>query len=561
MSNGAQSPVPELAPARMLNEFVYCPRLFYLEWVEGLWAENADTAEGELAHGRSDRGGGRMPAPEHAGEEAWEGEARSVTLDAPRLGLIAKIDLVEGENGSVFPVDYKKGRPRTDGEAWEPDRIQLAAQILILRENGYRCDTGYVGYRETRSRVEVRLDATLERAVREHLAELRLVAARGQPPPPLVASPKCPRCSLVSICLPDETNALRLAEERARRPRRLIAARPDGSPLYVQEQGAHVRRAGGRIEVWREGELRASLRAIDVSEVALFGGAGISEPALRELAQAGVPITHFSFGGRFQALTVGVEPNNVELRVAQFRAADDAERSLRFARAFVSGKIRNGRVLLRRNGGSSTQASVRELQRLAAVAANARDVEMLLGVEGAAAREYYRALPSLFRARARRSGFDADFERRTRRPPRDRVNAILSFLYSLLTKEAALAARRVGFDPLLGFYHRPRFGRPALALDLMEEFRPLAADSTLLTLVNGGRLTPGDFVERGGAFGLTSTGRRAVITAFEQRMSTEVIHPTFRYRVSYRRALELQARLLAAALAGDIPDYRPFVTR
>jgi len=181
-------------------------------------------------------------------------------------------------------------------------------------------------------------------------------------------------------------------------------------------------------------------------------------------------------------------------------------------------------------------------------------------VEGAAAREYYRALPRLFR-RGARASFPVDFERRSRRPPRDRVNSVLSFLYALLTKECTLAARRVGFDPLLGFYHRPRFGRPALALDLMEEFRPLVADSTLLTLVNRSQLTTGDFAERAGTVTLTPSGRRAVIAAFEQRLTTEIVHPVFRYRVSYRRALELQARLLAGALVHDVPEYRPFVTR
>ncbi len=128
-------------------------------------------------------------------------------------------------------------------------------------------------------------------------------------------------------------------------------------------------------------------------------------------------------------------------------------------------------------------------------------------------------------------------------------------------KECALACRRVGFDPLLGFFHRPRFGRPALALDLMEECRPLLGDSVLLTLVNGRRLTRRDFSARAGTVTLAASGRRAVIAAFERRMTTEIVHPTFRYRVAYGRALELQARLLAAALLGEVPEYRPLVTR
>jgi CRISPR-associated protein Cas1 len=540
----------------MLNEFAYCPRLFYLEWVEGLWEENADTAEGELAHARSDRGGGRMP-PAEDGDEEWAGKARAVTLDAPELGVIAKIDLVEGDGGSVSPIDFKKGRPRPDGRPWEPELLQMAAQILVLRENGYRCERGYIGFRETRTRVAVEVDEALEQDVRSRLRELRATAARAEAPAPLVASPKCPRCSLVGVCLPDELNALRAAHE-ARKPRRLIAMRPDTAPLYVQEPGAVVRLSSGRIEVSKREETLASVRRIDVSEVALLGPASISGPALRELAASGIPVTHFSFGGRFQAITVGLEPNNVELRIAQFRTADDREACLRLARRFVAGKIRNQRVLLRRNGGEEVADAVRELQRLARRAEEAPDLESLLGTEGAAAREYFRSLAHLI---SPGSAEEFRFDRRSRRPPRDRPNAILSFLYALLVKECALACRRVGFDPLLGFFHRPRFARPALALDLMEECRPLLADSVLLTLVNGRRLTRGDFFARAGTVTLTASGRRAAIAAFEHRMTTEIVHPTFRYRVVYRRALELQARLLAAALLGEAPEYRPLVTR
>jgi CRISPR-associated protein Cas1 len=545
----------------MLNEFVYCPRLFFLEWVEGLWEENTDTAIGTLTHGRSDRGGGRMPKPGEVDAERWSGEARSVTLDAPGLGLIATIDLVEGADGSVVPIDHKKGKPREDGSAWPPEQLQIAAQVLILRENGYACDRGFLSFRETRTRVVVEVDLELEHEVRERLRRLRAVAAHTAPPPPLVDSPKCPRCSLVGICLPDEVNALRLARSRRGSQRKLLPTRPEVAPLYVQEPGSVVRLARGRLEVHRDDERVHSMRMVDVLEVALLGGASISEPALRELVSAGIPVTHFTFGGRFQAMSVGFETNNVDLRIAQFRTADDDFASLTLARAFVAAKIRNARVLLRRNGGGGSANAVAELMRLARRTVHAPSPESLLGLEGAAAREYYRAFAGLLRGRARGATIGFDFERRSRRPPRDCANAVLSFLYALLTKECALAVRRVGFDPLLGFYHQPRFGRPALALDLMEEFRPLIADSVLLTLVNGGRLSIGDFYERGDAVTLTTSGRRAVIAAFEQRMTTELVHPTFGYRVAYRRAIELQARVLAAALLGDVPTYRPLLTR
>lgn len=559
--DAADPSVPELVPARMLNEFVYCPRLFYLEWVDGSWDENADTAQGAFAHRRSDTSRGRLPEPAEAddGDDPWEGAARSVMLDAPRLGIVAKIDLVEGKDGEVFPVDHKKGKPRADGGPWEPELIQVAAQILVLRENGYPCDRGYVSFRETRTRSEIVMTPELEGEVRRHVTELRRVAALAGAPEPLVDSPKCPRCSLVTICLPDETHALRDGEAGATRVRRLIASRSNAAPLYVMEQGARVGISGGRIEVRKDGDRLASLREIDVSEVALFGGVSMSQASLRRLAASGVPITHFTLGGWFQAITVGIEPSNVQLRIEQFRRADDGEASLALARAFVAAKIRNGRVLLRRNGGDGAIPSVRELQRLARAADRAESVERLLGIEGAAAREYFRAFAGILKSSRYAEFFD--FERRTRRPPRDAVSAVLSFLYAILTKECALAARRVGFDPLLGFFHRPRFGRPALALDLMEEFRPLIADSVALTLINGSRLTDGDFFGRAGTVTLSAAGRRTVLAALEQRLATEVLHPTFGYRVSYRRALELQARILAASLLGDIPAYRAFTTR
>src|SRR6195256_4903007 len=150
---------------------------------------------------------------------------------------------------------------------------------------------------------------------------------------------------------------------------------------------------------------------------------------------------------------------------------------------------------------------------------------------------------------------------RNRRPPRDAVNALLSLAYSLLAKDFTIACYSVGFDPFIGFYHQPRFGRPALALDLMEEFRPLVADSVALTVINTRVIGPGDFVRAGDAVNLSADGRKRFFSAYEQRLNATIVHPVFDYQVSYRRALELQARLLAKALTGEIEQYVPFTTR
>jgi len=157
--------------------------------------------------------------------------------------------------------------------------------------------------------------------------------------------------------------------------------------------------------------------------------------------------------------------------------------------------------------------------------------------------------------------FKLNFHGRNRRPPTDPVNALLSLAYSLLAKDCLLAALAVGFDPYVGFYHQPRFGRPALALDLMEEFRPLVAESAVLTCINNRVVNEGDFVQAGEAVNLTAAGRKRFFQTYEQRMSALLTHPVFDYKVSYRRALELQARLLAKVLTGEIPEYSPLTTR
>jgi CRISPR-associated protein Cas1 len=154
-----------------------------------------------------------------------------------------------------------------------------------------------------------------------------------------------------------------------------------------------------------------------------------------------------------------------------------------------------------------------------------------------------------------------NLEGRNRRPPTDPVNALLSFVYSLLAKELTITLHAVGFDPMLGFFHRPQYGRPSLALDLAEEFRPLIADSVVLTLINNAEVSESSFVCRGGAVALTDTGRKAVLTAFERRLETEITHPLFGYSISYRRVLDVQSRLLSRVLLGELTEYPGFFTR
>ena len=657
--------------ARMLNEFVYCPRLFYYEQVEGVFVSNADTERGSAIHEKVDRGKGSLPkakgrsgvppdtgdagilpASDESAEKSESAEpdlsdlkshepemsepkeetihSRSAMLSSTRLGVVAKMDLVEVQvkrrvDGamadlfaprhldvqSVTPVDYKAGAPKIgaeQNELWDADKMQLGLQILILRDNGYTCDEGVIYYRATKQRVPLRMTPELEAWIIAQIAKARELAASPTIPPPLVNSPKCVRCSLAPVCLPDETRMLGNArlEPRAKSaepqieprlapnaspsalrsslpPRRLIASRDDERALYLNTQGHRVGIKSERLVVKDGDSVIDEIRLNDVTHVALFGNIQISTQAVQELCEQEIPVAYFSMGGWFYGLTRGHGLKNVHTRIQQFAAASNPLQCLALAQKIVQAKIRNHRTMLMRLHTQPPSAAVVGMKEIAARVPNARGLDELLGMEGAAAALYFQHFAGMIkvgdddledeipglemnskaqeRKKAETEAFTFDFTHRKRRPPTDPVNALLSLAYSLLAKDCTIAALAVGFDPYVGFYHQPRHGRPALALDLMEEFRPLVAESAVLTAINNRMVTAGHFVRAGDAVNLTPHGRKAFFHAYEQRMNTLITHPIFDYKVSYRRVLELQARLLARWLTGEIPDYVPMVTR
>jgi CRISPR-associated protein Cas1 len=546
----------------MLNEFVYCPRLAILEWVDAEWAESVDTVEGSIRHARVNRPGYRLRrTPGEEGEEPHRErlQLRSVDLTDDELGLTAKIDLLEVAGGQVQPVDYKKGsRPHTASGAWEPERIQLCAQGLLLRAHGHRCESGILYYAGSKERVTVELDDELIARTREAIRALREAASRGVLPEPLEDSPKCPRCSLVSICLPDETRWL---TEGGPSPRRLIPASVDAYPVYVQHPGAQVRKNGDLLEIHADDEKLGEARLEEVSALLLFGRVHATTPVVQELCRRGIPVVYLSSGGWLNGVLQGLPHRNIALRQHQFAAASDPERCLRIARLIVRAKLLNMRTLLRRNASPELPARALEsIRNEAKLALRAETMEQLLGHEGAGSRTYFESFPYLIKG-PREILERFSFDSRTRRPPRDPMNALLSFGYSMLARELTQVVWTVGLDPYLGYLHAPRYGRPALALDLMEPFRPLVADSVSLTLVNNGEIQPADFVERMGAVNLTREGRTRVLLGMERRLAQEITHPSFGYRVAYRRVFEIEARLLSRHLLGELAAYQPLVTR
>jgi CRISPR-associated protein Cas1 len=589
---------PEYMPARMVNEFVYCPRLFYYERVEGVFVDNRETVEGSLRHAKLDAKEDGLPSP--AELEASEGKihSRSVTLSSHTHQLIAKLDLIEGEDGLVTPVDYKRGSPYkgADGSlvAWDTDRVQLAVQAIVLRENGYRCEEGVIYYVATKQRVRVEIDEALVAETLAAAEAARRTAEQRQIPLPLVDSPKCPRCSLVGICLPDETLACRqsLTVPRSRqttlfgleeRPsaqvevaetettmRRLMPARDDLRALYLNTQGLRVGKSGAVLTVKEKEKVVQEVRLNEICQVNLLGNIQITTQAIQELCQAEIPIAYFSQSGWFYGVTQGLGVKNIYLRREQFRWADSPVFCLKLAKALTEGKIRNQRTILQRNHIEPPKAALVQLKCMAEEAASATCLESLLGIEGNAARVYFQSFAGMIKSSevgeehalsAARPALSFDFNARNRRPPRDPVNALLSLAYSLLAKDLMIVCHNVGFDPFLGYYHQPRYGRASLALDLMEPFRPLLADSAVLSAINTRMVTANDFQVAGDAVSLKPNGRKAFYRAYEQRLDTLVTHPLFGYRVSYRRMLEIQARLLARVLTGELPSYPVFTTR
>lgn len=270
----------------------------------------------------------------------------------------------------------------------------MCAQALLLREHGYTVQYGELFYAETRQRVRVDITDDLVARTLRTVTDAQALAATPAPPPPLQSSPKCGRCSLAGICLPDEINVL-AGREVAAKPRRLLVADPDAHPLYITEQGATVGIDGGRLTVTKYREELVSVRLIDALHLSVFGNVQITAQAMRTLFDTGISVFHFTYGGWLSGVSSGLPAKNVNLRIRQSAAA--FRRDLSAPRRMIAGKIRNGRVFLRRNSGDSSSRAVAQMAALAAQAEQVTHSATLLGIEGTAARLYFGAFPSMLR--------------------------------------------------------------------------------------------------------------------------------------------------------------------
>ncbi len=336
--------------------------------------------------------------------------------------------------------------------------------------------------------------------------------------------------------------------------------------LFVVSRGATVRRDHLNLTVRVDGQTRLTVPIHQLDGVALFGGVHLTPAAMALCAEHTVAVSFLTESGRLVARVDAPGSGNVLLRREQFRAADDCGKRANVAKAMVAGKIHNTRnLILRYARESASDDDQRELSAAAdrlgdtlRLLGAATDVDSARGYEGDAAREYFKVFGRL--VRANRQAFTPNG--RTRRPPLDRMNALLSFLYGLLRHDCAAALQAAGLDPSVGFLHVDRPGRPGLALDLMEEFRPLVAERVALALVNRRQATPEGFVVReGGGVELAEATRRAVIAEYQRRKRDEAMHPTLKQKCTIGRLWFLQARILARFLRGDLPQYVPCILK
>lgn len=355
--------------------------------------------------------------------------------------------------------------------------------------------------------------------------------------------------------------------------------------LYLTEPRSVVRKDGDTLAVkipankeTGAAEQTVRIPLLKVDQVVVLGDSTVTTPALLALLQQNADICFCDYGGRFQGRLTPSVSKNVFVRAAQFRCHEAYPRRVALAARFVRGKLHNERTLLLRSNRSLQERDqaeviagatetlgelIREVDRLEVEEDGPLDparpqlqsaLGALQGLEGAGAAAFFRGFRCLLKQ-------ELGFTGRHRRPPTDPVNSLLSFGYTLLMNQVLSAVQIVGFDPYIGYLHSQGYGKPALALDLMEEMRTPIVDSVVLTVVNKQILQPKHFEEQLGVSQLTPGGRKLFLQQFEARLNTEIQHPVFGYKASYRRSLELQARLLAKFLLGEIPAYRPFQVR
>jgi CRISP-associated protein Cas1 len=534
----------DLLSVMSMHALVYCERLFYLEEVERLRIADARVFAGRRLHEEIE-----------TDEEEHGNQIEKRTFESEALGLRGSVDVIRRRDGASIPYEHKRGRSAGKAgarEAWETDRVQLGAYALLVEEaQQIEIAEGRVRYHADRVTVRVPIDAELRAKVRASVVRARELRVSIERPPVCENERLCVRCSLAPVCLPEEA---RLGNNPDLKPLRLLPEHQNGQTLHVAEPGATVGRSGNELQVRIPDGETVKIPTANIGQVVLHGYAQITTQAIRLCVDREIGVSWMTTsGGVVGALTSPATSAQRQLR--QFSAFTDQTLVLNLARRLVIAKVDSQlRYLLRatRSGEQRDQAierSVSLMRDALSGADRATDIPSLLGYEGTAAAAYFKVFGELLEESL---GVEFQFDTRNRRPPRDRVNAVLSFGYGMLYRETLTAIVAVGLHPGVGFFHQPRSAAQTLALDIMEMFRVPLVDMPVVAALNRKTFDPhADFDVLPGRVLLSATGRNKAIEVFERRKEDTWKHSVVNYSISYARMIELEVRLLEKEWMGE----------
>ena len=471
--------------------------------------------------------------------------ATSLPLRCESLGIVGKADVVEFyDDNQVGIVEHKATPVRRKAVVTPANRLQLALQRVCLTDMGFDVIEQAIYFTDHRRKIQIDLDDADIRDAQQAVSSTRAIVDSESAPPPLLNDERCARCSHYSVCLPDEHHGGQVR-------RRVNASDPDGQMLHLIVQGSRASIRNGRVIVEKAGERLADAPLERVQGVVVHGNVDISSALHRNFLWHNIPVVWCSTTGRVYGYSCPTDGPNAAARVQQHVLSSRG--CLPIARGMVNAKIMNQATLLRRNGDSDR--TVQLLIDAGACSLKAEDNRQLFGIEGDAAALYFSAFSTMLN-KARIDQLGWTWTGRRGRGASDPINILLNYSYGLLRAEVIRALLSSGLDPHAGFLHSSGRNKPALALDLMEEFRAPVSDSVVISLINRREIKDTDFTHIHGVARLRDTGRKKIIRAFERRIQTSIKHPLFGYDATWRRVIEIQARMILGVIDGTQPSYQ-----
>ncbi len=530
--------------AGAIKKYLFCKRSFYYEFIENYYKDNEYTLKGKEYHRNVDT---KQKIVKNNVVQYTK-----VYLESKTLNINTVADMIEESQGKIYPVEYKSGKADTIRFA---HMIQLTIEALLLEETkNIKVDFGYLYYADSQKRVKVSFTEKLRKKTIEIIKEVQNFLKNPFLPPVESNIHKCMKCSLLDYCMPYESKYVLSKTKKSK----IIPPIDSGEYLYIFNSSLDIHLRNENLFVKDKNNKSLKIPINKVKQVILVGNASLTTPSIKNLLSKNIPIIFTSFNGKYLGRITPPLSKNSILRLAQFRAHDDKLKKLYLAKRIVSAKIQNMKTFLARYNRTNKfdfSKTIEAFNFLKKNVSSAKDVDTLRGLEGFASQKYFSALESI----VNKENFS--FDRRNRRPPQDPINSLLSYGYTLLYKEIINSLSIVGLDPYMGFIHTDKYGKPSLALDIMEEFRTPIIDSLVITLIRKKVLSPNDFIQELGYCKIKVFAKKKFIEHYSSLLSREIKHPIFGYYVSYSRIFLIQARILAKFLKGEYKHYYPFRMR